>query len=210
MPTDLPTLMTRCPVIPVIVIDRPEQAVPMAEALVRGGLSVLEVTLRTEHGLSAITAIKQAVPGAVVGAGTVVSQKDLHNAIDAGAEFLVSPGSPPGLIEASLTSKVPLLPGVATPTEAMALLEQNFTHMKFFPAEAAGGVAMLKSMGGPLPQIRFCPTGGVNPSNAEDYLALANVLCVGGSWMLDAEIIARGDWQSLEQAARQAAALKAN
>lgn len=200
--------MTRCPVIPVIVINHPREAVPLAEALVRGGLTVLEVTLRTPHGLAAISEIKQAVPEATIGAGTVVTVEDLRGAVAAGAEFLVSPGSPARLIAASLPCDIPLLPGVATPTEAMTLLEQGFTHMKFFPAQAAGGVPMLKSIAGPLPQIQFCPTGGVNPDNAGQYLALNNVLCVGGSWMLDPRAIAAGDWRSVEDAARRAADLK--
>ena len=201
------SVMTRCPVIPVIVIHDLEDAVPMAQALVSGGLSVLEVTLRTEHGLEAIKQIKQALPEALVGAGTVVSATDLNRAVDAGAEFLVSPGSPEGLIAAAMDCDIPLLPGVATPTEAMTLLEQGINHMKFFPAQAAGGVAMLKSIAGPLPQIRFCPTGGVNPGNAADYLALDNVLCVGGSWMLDSALIAAKDWDQVETGARQAVQL---
>lgn len=207
MSTVLEAIMTRCPVIPVIVINHPDEAVPLAKALVRGGLKVLEITLRTEHGLRAIGDIKQAVPDAIVGAGTVVSAADIEKAVAAGSEFLVSPGSPPQLIEASLACSVPLLPGVATPTEAMTLVDRGITHMKFFPAQAAGGVPMLKSIAGPLPQIKFCPTGGVNPDNAADYLALANVLCVGGSWMLDPAKIAAQDWNAIEQSARQAALL---
>lgn len=201
------TMMNLCPVIPVIVINRLEDAVPLAQALIDGGLSVLEVTLRTEHGLRAISDMKAAVPQAVVGAGTVISPEDVQRSVNAGAEFLVSPGSPAGLIQAAAGVGVPLLPGVATPTEAMTLLEQGITHMKFFPAQAAGGVPMLKSIAGPLPGIKFCPTGGVNPGNAREYLALANVLCVGGSWMLDETLIAAKDWASISALARQAAEL---
>ena len=209
MSSTIESIMTRCPVIPVIVIDEPEQAVPLAQALVNGGLSVLEVTLRTAYGLQAIKDIKQALPEAIVGAGTVLSASDVKQAVAAGAEFLVSPGSPAGLITAAKSCDVPMLPGVSTPTEAMMLLEQGFTHMKFFPAQAAGGVPMLKSIAGPLPQIKFCPTGGINPANAGDYLALDNVLCIGGSWMLDVQAIARKDWQQIEELAREAAQLSA-
>lgn len=207
MTTVIEAIMTRCPVIPVIVINRPEDAVPLAKALVQGGLNVLEVTLRTSHGLQAISDIKSAIPDAIVGAGTVVSVDDVQAAEQAGAEFLVSPGSPPALIETCLQRNTPILPGVATPTEAMTLYEQGIVHMKFFPAQAAGGVAMLKSIAGPLPQLKFCPTGGVSPSNAEHYLALDNVLCVGGSWMLDRDLIAARDWMGIEQKARRAASL---
>lgn len=204
MSTVIEAIMTRCPVIPVIVIDRPQDAVPLARALVRGGLNVLEVTLRTASGLQAISDIKAALPEAIVGAGTVVCADDVDAAMNAGAEFLVSPGSPAALIDACLQRNVPILPGVATPTEAMTLLDRGIVHMKFFPAQAAGGVAMLKSIAGPLPQLRFCPTGGVNPDNAGDYLALDNVLCVGGSWMLDQDLIRAGDWMGIEQKARRA------
>jgi len=199
--------MRTAPVIPVIVIDRIEDAVPLARALVDGGLTVLEVTLRTECGLQAISDIKQAIPNAIVGAGTVITPEDVDRAVAAGSEFLVSPGSTASLIDAALASQIPILPGVATPSEAMALAARGLRQMKFFPAQAAGGVAMLKSILGPLPGIAFCPTGGVTEANAAEFLALDNVLCVGGTWMLDKAAIANKDWQQIEQRARLAAQL---
>ncbi len=200
-------IMNLSPVIPVIVIEDLADAVPMARALVKGGLSVLEVTLRTDCGLQAIHAIKEAVPEAIVGAGTVISAQDLADAVAAGSEFLVSPGSTPALIDAALLQNIPLLPGVATPSEAMNLLSRGISHMKFFPAQAAGGIPMLKSINGPLPQIKFCPTGGINAATATEFLALENVYCVGGSWMLDKADIARKDWLAIETKSRVAAAL---
>lgn len=200
-------IMTTSPVIPVIVIDHIDDAVPMAQALVTGGLKVLEVTLRTDYGLQAIRDIKRAVPDAIVGAGTVITADDVSKAVAAGAEFLVSPGSTSSLIAAALQQSVPLLPGVATPSEAMALLERGIAYLKFFPAQAAGGIAMLKSIAGPLPQIKFCPTGGINEASARDYLALDNVLCIGGSWMLDKATIAAQEWSVIETKARAATRL---
>jgi len=204
---NLDEIMDLCPVIPVIVIDRAEDAVPLATALYNGGLIVLEVTLRTEFGLAAISAIRKALPDAVVGAGTVVTAEDVRNAKEAGAEFLVSPGCTLTLLEAARAEGIPLLPGVNSPSEAMLLLEQGQRHLKIFPAEAAGGVPMLKSILGPLPQLRFCPTGGINPDNAMEYLSLANVACVGGTWMLDKAAIAAGDWAKIERLSRTAAGL---
>ena len=200
---NLDEIMDLCPVIPVIVIDRAEDAVPLATALYNGGLKVLEV------GLAAISAIRKALPDAVVGAGTVVTAEDVRNAKEAGAEFLVSPGCTLTLLEAARAEGIPLLPGVNSPSEAMLLLEQGQRHLKFFPAEAAGGVPMLKSILGPLPQLRFCPTGGINPDNAMEYLSLANVACVGGTWMLDKAAIAAGDWAEIERLSRMAAGLAA-
>ena len=200
-------IMTTNPVIPVIVIADIDTAVPLAQALVNGGLKVLEVTLRTDAALEAITRIKQAVPDAIVGAGTVISEEDLSKAIAAGSEFLVSPGSTSSLIDVALRQSVPLLPGVATPSEAMTLLEKGISHMKFFPAQAAGGIPMLKSIAGPLPQLKFCATGGINEANAPDYLALDNVLCIGGTWMLDGALIEAKDWPAIELKARTAAQL---
>ncbi len=200
--SNIEEIMTVSPVIPVIVIDDIEDAIPMAQALVNGGLKVLEVTLRTEQGLQAISDIKRAVPDAIVGAGTVITADDLSKAVEAGSEFLVSPGSTSTLIDAALQQSVPLLPGVATPSEAMALLDRGISHMKFFPAQAAGGIPMLKSIFGPLPQIKFCPTGGITESIAADYLALDSVLCVGGTWMLDKAAIAAKDWSLIETKAR--------
>ncbi len=203
----LDRIMGLSPVIPVIVIDDPDWAVPLATALYRGGLKVLEVTLRTEYGLQAIADIGQALPDAVVGAGTVITSDDVKNARQAGARFLVSPGCTPRLLASAQAEAMALLPGVNTPSEAMLLLEQGLRHVKFFPAEAAGGVAMLKSIAGPLPQLRFCPTGGINPQNAASYLNLPNVACVGGTWMLDKRAIAAGDWDTVERLSREAAEL---
>lgn len=203
----LDRIMGLSPVIPVIVVDDPDQAVPLATALYRGGLKVLEVTLRTEYGLQAIADIGQALPDAVVGAGTVITPGDVKNARQAGARFLVSPGCTPRLLASAQAEDIALLPGVNTPSEAMLLLEQGLRHLKFFPAEAAGGVAMLKSIAGPLPQLRFCPTGGINPQNAASYLDLPNVACVGGTWMLDKRAIAAGDWDTVERLSREAAGL---
>lgn len=201
-------IMTASPVIPVIVIDDIDDAVPMAKALVNAGLIVLEVTLRTACGLAAIKKIKQEVPGAIVGAGTVVTVEDFHASIEAGSEFIVSPGTTPELLEVALQQSVPLLPGVITPSEAMNMLSKGITHMKFFPAQAAGGIPMLKSIAGPLPQIKYCPTGGVTADNAADFLALDNVLCVGGTWMISKQDIADKNWGAIEAKAKVAAALK--
>jgi len=203
----LDRIMGLSPVIPVMVIDDPDQAVPLATALYRGGLKVLEVTLRTEYGLQAIADIGQALPDAVVGAGTVITPDDVKTARQAGARFLVSPGCTPRLLASAQAEDIALLPGVNTPSEAMLLLEQGLRHLKFFPAEAAGGVAMLKSIAGPLPQLRFCPTGGINTQNAASYLDLPNVACVGGTWMLDKRAIAAGDWDTVERLSREAAGL---
>ncbi len=196
------------PVVPVMVVERIEDAVPLARALYNGGLKVLEITLRTPCALDAITAMVEALPAdAVIGAGTIITPKDLEAAIKAGSTFLVSPGTTPALIEAAKASIVPLLAGVATPTEAMNLYVQGFSHQKFFPAEAAGGVPMLKSIGGPLPQITFCPTGGIDLARAPSYLALPNVACVGGTWMAPKELMKAGRWDEIERLAREAASL---
>lgn len=208
MAVTIKEVMTTSPVMPVMVINQLDQAVPLAKALVDGGLKVLEITLRTPVALDAIRKIKAEVPGAIVGAGTIINTETLHQAIDAGAEFIVSPGVTDTLIAAALKTGVPILPGVATSSEVMKLLEMGVTAMKFFPAEAAGGIPMLKSFGGPLPQVTFCPTGGVNPKNAPDYLALKNVACVGGSWMAPAELVDAGDWEEIRRRAAEAAALK--
>ncbi len=208
MTVSIKQVMTTSPVMPVMVINNLEQAVPLAKALVEGGLKVLEITLRTPVALDAIRRIKAEVPGAIVGAGTIINIETLNNAIEAGAEFIVSPGVTDSLIDAALASGVPILPGVATSSEVMRLLEKGITSMKFFPAEAAGGIPMLKSFGGPLPQVTFCPTGGVNPKNAPEYLGLSNVACVGGSWMAPAELVDAGDWTEITRRATEAASLK--
>lgn len=208
MTVSIKEVMNTSPVMPVMVINQIDQAVPLARALVEGGLKVLEITLRTPVALDAIRRIKAEVPGAIVGAGTIINTQTLHQAIDAGAQFIVSPGVTLSLLDASLACGVPILPGVMTPSEVMRLLEKGITAMKFFPAEAAGGIPMLKSIGGPLPQVTFCPTGGVNPKNAPEYLALSNVACVGGSWMAPSELVDAGNWAEITRRAAEAANLK--
>ena len=208
MALSIDQILKVAPVVPVMVVERIEDAVPLAKALYAGGLKVLEITLRTPCALDAITAMVEALPAdAVIGAGTIITPKDLEAAIKAGSTFLVSPGTTPALIEAAKGNPVPLLAGVATPTEAMNLYVQGFTHQKFFPAEAAGGVPMLKSIGGPLPQITFCPTGGIDLAKAPSYLALPNVACVGGTWMAPKELMKAGRWDEIERLAREAASL---
>ena len=196
------------PVIPVMVINNLDQAVHLAQALVDGGLKVLEITLRTPVALEAIRRIKAEVPNAIVGAGTIINIQTLEQALEAGAEFIVSPGVTDNLLTTALASGIPILPGVITPSEVMRLLDKGITAMKFFPAEAAGGIPMLKSLSGPLPQVTFCPTGGVNPKNAPAYLALSNVACVGGSWMAPAELVDAGNWAEITRRAAEATALK--
>ncbi len=207
MALEIRQIMDTSPVMPVLVIKDLKDAVPLAKALYQGGLKVLEITLRTPAALEAITAIREALPDAIVGAGTVIDSATLMAADKAGSQFFVSPGTNDSLLAAAKYSQIPLLPGVATPSEAMRLFDQGFSALKFFPAEAAGGAAMLKSIGGPLPQLDFCPTGGINPVNAVDYLALGNVRCVGGSWMAPTKLVAEQRWQEIEDMARVAANL---
>ncbi|MFF3977136.1 bifunctional 4-hydroxy-2-oxoglutarate aldolase/2-dehydro-3-deoxy-phosphogluconate aldolase [Streptomyces sp. NPDC001828] len=202
------SVLDLAPVVPVVVIDDAADAVPLARALVAGGLPAIEVTLRTPAALDAIRAIAAEVPDAVVGAGTVISPGGVADAAAAGARFLVSPGWTPGLLDAMKGSGLPFLPGVSTTSEVVALLEQGVREMKFFPAEAAGGTAYLKSLAGPLPQARFCPTGGISLTSAPTYLALPNVACVGGTWMLPPDALATADWPRVETLAREAAALQ--
>lgn len=202
-------IMRLAPVIPVLTVRDAADGVAQARALVAGGLSAIEVTLRTPGALAAIAAIRRDVPGAVVGAGTVVDLASFKAALDAGAAFIVSPGTPPRLAAALAASPVPVLPGCATASEAMALIEHGFRALKFFPAEAAGGAGYLSSLGGPLGDLRFCPTGGITLDKARTYLALGNVICVGGSWMMPRAALAAGDFATVEQLAREAAALKA-
>ncbi|MER7398431.1 bifunctional 4-hydroxy-2-oxoglutarate aldolase/2-dehydro-3-deoxy-phosphogluconate aldolase [Streptomyces sp. NPDC000151] len=196
------------PVIPVVVLEDAADAVPLARALVAGGLPAIEVTLRTPAALDAIRAIAAEVPDAVVGAGTVITPAQVTETVAAGARFLVSPGWSPRLLGAMKDSGVPFLPGVSTTSEVVTLLEEGITEMKFFPAEAAGGTAYLKSLASPLPQARFCPTGGIKEANAPSYLALPNVACVGGTWMLPADALATKDWARVEGLAAGAAALR--
>lgn len=191
------------PVIPVLVIEDLTTAKPLAEALVKGGLPVLEVTLRTPASLDAIRLMSE-VPGAIVGVGTLLTPRDVTSAKSAGAVFGVSPGVTDALLDAVEIEQLPLLPGAATASEVMQLQERGYDTLKFFPAQAAGGVNMLRSFAGPLPQVSFCPTGGVNPQNVEEYLALPNVLCVGGTWITTRERIQARDWKSIESQARLA------
>lgn len=194
------------PVIPVLVIDDASKARGLAEALVKGGLPVLEVTLRTPAALDAISEMAK-VEGGVVGAGTLLTPEDVENAVAAGAKFGVSPGATDRILDACEAADLPLLPGAATASEAMKLLERGYTVQKFFPAEANGGVAALKAIGAPIPQVRFCPTGGVSMKNVGDYLGLSNVLCCGGSWVAPKDMVSSGDWDGIEALAREAAAL---
>ncbi|MCI5111022.1 MAG: bifunctional 4-hydroxy-2-oxoglutarate aldolase/2-dehydro-3-deoxy-phosphogluconate aldolase [Marivita sp.] len=194
------------PIIPVLVVDDASVARPLAEALVAGGLPVLEVTLRTEAALDVIREMAQ-VEGGVVGAGTLLTPSDVQNAVAAGARFGVSPGATDRLLDACEAADLPLLPGAATASEAMALLERGYTVQKFFPAEANGGAPALKAIGAPIPQVRFCPTGGVSLKNAPDYLGLSNVLCAGGSWVAPKDLVSKGDWNAIEELAREAAQL---
>ncbi len=205
----LATTMQLAPVIPVVIIEDARLAVPMARALVAGGVPAIEITLRTPAALDAIRAIAQEVEGAVVGVGTVLGERDLDAALGAGARFAVSPGVSPRLLDAADQHELPLLPGVATAGEAMSLLERGYRHLKFFPAVPAGGARLLGAWASPLPQIRFCPTGGIGPGSALEFLALPNVSCVGGSWLTPADKMAASDWAAIEQLAREAAALKA-
>ncbi|MFF9483915.1 bifunctional 4-hydroxy-2-oxoglutarate aldolase/2-dehydro-3-deoxy-phosphogluconate aldolase [Streptomyces sp. NPDC014676] len=206
---DSSSVLDLAPVVPVVVVEDAADAVPLARALVAGGLPAIEVTLRTPAALDAIRAIAGEVPDAVVGAGTVITPAQVDEVVAAGARFLVSPGWTDVLLEAMRASGVPFLPGVSTASEVVALLERGVREMKFFPARAAGGTAYLRSLAGPLPQARFCPTGGIGPDSAPDYLALPNVGCVGGSWMLPADAVAARDWGRVEALAREAAGLSA-
>jgi 2-dehydro-3-deoxyphosphogluconate aldolase/(4S)-4-hydroxy-2-oxoglutarate aldolase len=195
-------------VVPVLTIEDRATAVPLAKALVAGGLTALEVTLRTRAGADCIRAIAGEVEGANVGAGTVLDRRQLDEAVVAGSQFLVSPGATPVLVAAAKDCPVPFLPGVATAGEAMTLAEAGFNLLKFFPAEPAGGIAYLKALAAPLPHLRFCPTGGIGPKNAADYLALSNVICIGGSWVAPADAVAAKDWARVTALARDAAKLK--
>jgi len=197
VPDQLPRireLLTKAPVIPVVRIERSEDAVPMAEALVQGGLPVIEITLRTPAALKAIEAVARAIPSALIGAGTVTQPGTLTQARDAGAAFAVSPGVTPALLDAARAGPLPFVPGIMTPGEAMRALEAGFDSLKLFPAEQAGGIGMLKAMAGPFPQLAFCPTGGVSAANMGAYLAQPNVLCVGGSWLVPPDALVKRNW----------------
>ncbi len=194
------------PVVPVLVVEDVADAIPLAQALVAGGLPALEVTLRTPAALEVIAAMAS-VEGGVVGAGTLLTPEDVNRAKAAGARFGVSPGATPALLDACEAADLPLLPGAATASEAMALLERGYSVQKFFPAGAAGGPNLLKSLASPLPQIGFCPTGGVSLDNADSYLSLPNVLCVGGSWVAPKNMVQAGNWQGITALAKAASSL---
>jgi len=196
------------PVIPVLAIDRIEDALPLCRALADNGLPVLEITLRTACALDAIALVARELPHACVGAGTVLSATDLANVADAGARFAISPGATDTLFDAAKASRTPLIPGIATASELMRGMEHGWRRFKFFPAESSGGIGALKGFGGPLPMARFCPTGGIDAAKAPAYLALANVACVGGSWMVAADAVKAGDWARIGALAAEAASLK--
>ncbi|MBB6054911.1 bifunctional 4-hydroxy-2-oxoglutarate aldolase/2-dehydro-3-deoxy-phosphogluconate aldolase [Tolumonas osonensis] len=195
------------PLVPVMVIDDLNQAVPMTQALAAGGITVYEVTLRTPAALQAIKAIREALPDALVGAGTVLNPQQYDAAVEAGAQFVISPGCTTELLAHAKQRTVPLIPGVATPSEIMTAYSMGYDHLKFFPAEANGGAPALKAISAPLPQIKFCPTGGISPKNVHEYLALSCVGTVGGSWMLPADALKQGDWQRVTQLSKEAVEL---
>ncbi len=201
-------ILALAPVIPVLTIERLEHAVPLARALCAGGLRVLEVTLRTEAALPAITAMSEAVPDAVVGVGTLTNASDFTRSAQAGARFGVSPGLTAEIASAARDAGFPLLPGIMTPSELIAGLGWGFTTFKLFPAQQAGGIGMLKALHGPFPDIVFCPTGGISRATAPEFLALPNVACVGGSWVAPSDRIRAGDWDAIEMLARDATSLK--
>jgi 2-dehydro-3-deoxyphosphogluconate aldolase/(4S)-4-hydroxy-2-oxoglutarate aldolase len=205
--SDLNSLLAGTPVVPVLVIESVATALPLARALVDGGLRALEITLRTPAALDVIRALAAEVEGAVVGAGTVLTAGQYQDAERAGARFVVSPGATDALLAAAAASAVPFLPGAVTASEVMRLLEQGYRFLKFFPAEPAGGVAYLEALAAPLPEARFCPTGGIDAVKARTYLSLPNVLCVGGSWVAPKDALAAGDWPRITRLARAAAAL---
>jgi 2-dehydro-3-deoxyphosphogluconate aldolase/(4S)-4-hydroxy-2-oxoglutarate aldolase len=201
-------LLALAPVIPVLTIEKLEYAVPLARALCAGGLRVLEVTLRTPAGLPSIEAIRNAVPDAVVGVGTLAKPEDFVQADAVGAQFGVSPGLTEALANAAKSVKFPLLPGIMTPGELIAGLGWGFDTFKLFPAQQAGGIGMLKALGAPFPDVRFCPTGGITRATAPEFLAMKNVLCIGGSWIATTESMQKGDWAGIEALARDAAVLR--
>lgn len=194
-------------VVPVIVLQDPAHAVPLAHALLEGGIDVMEITLRSDAALKAIEAVAKAVPDMHTGAGTVTRVSEVQQVIDAGASFALSPGATDALIEAVKSARLPFMPGVMTPGEVMHRREQGFTLMKLFPAQQAGGIAMLKALGAPIPDVHFCPTGGVSPDNLSDFLKLPNVAMAGGSWLTPADALAAGDWKRITQLAKEATAL---
>lgn len=196
-------------ILPVITVDSVEQGQRIADALLEGGLTALELTLRTPAALATLEALKKALPDIVIGAGTVLDEAQIRQSVDAGADFLVTPGTPPALAEALARAPIPAVPGGATPTEFMSLLARGFRCCKLFPASAVGGLAMLKGLAGPLGQLKLCPTGGISESNAAEFLAQPNVLCIGGSWMVPKDWLAAGDWAHVRESAARAAAIVA-
>lgn len=211
MPQDaaaIRSILSMAPVVPVIILDDVSKARPLAEALVAGGLPILEVTLRTPNALKVIEEMAK-VSGAIVGSGTVRTPLHMQQSVDAGCRFMVSPGISPRILDAADDIGIPLLPGIATPSEAMTAAERGYSYLKFFPAEANGGAPVLKAFASPLPDITFCPTGGIDPEKARLYLGLPNVICVGGSWIMPADAIAAGDWARIEALAREASSLRA-
>jgi 2-dehydro-3-deoxyphosphogluconate aldolase/(4S)-4-hydroxy-2-oxoglutarate aldolase len=203
----LAAILTSAPVVPVVIIEDVADAIPLAKALIAGGLPAIEVTLRTKAALDAIRVIAE-IEGAIVGAGTVLDADLLERAQKAGARFAVSPGATDRLLDAAKAQEIPLLPGIATASEAISLIERGFEFAKFFPAEPAGGAAYLAALASPLPQLKFCPTGGISLDSAPRYLALPNVICVGGSWMLQRDRIVAKDWEAIKTASAAASALR--
>ena len=199
-------IFSQGPVVPVLVIKNVEHAVPLAKALIAGGIRVLEVTLRTDAALEVIAKIAKEVPEAIIGAGTVTNRAQLQQVIDAGAKFAISPGLTSDLLKAGIEGSIALIPGISSISELMTAIDHGYTHLKFFPAEASGGVKALKAIGGPFPDIKFCPTGGISPSNYNDYLALPNVCCAGGSWLAPEDVMLNGDWDKITELAKQAVA----
>lgn len=200
-------LLRRARIMPVVTVDSVPQALQLAAALRDGGLTAIEFTLRTPASLDALAAVKEQHPDLAVGAGTVLQPAQIDAVVDVGADFIITPGISPRLLDALVQAPIPVIPGVATASEAMTIAERGFRVAKLFPAGAVGGTALLKALHGPLPQLRFCPTGGIDAGSAGDYLALPNVLCVGGSWMVQKAWLDAGDYDSVREASRQAAAL---
>jgi 2-dehydro-3-deoxyphosphogluconate aldolase/(4S)-4-hydroxy-2-oxoglutarate aldolase len=199
-------IFSQGPVVPVLVIKDVEHAVPLAKALIAGGIRVLEVTLRTDAALEVIAKIAKEVPEAIIGAGTVTNRAQLQQVIDAGAKFAISPGLTSDLLKAGIDGSIALIPGISSISELMTAVDHGYTHLKFFPAEASGGVKALKAIGGPFPDIKFCPTGGISPTNYNDYLALPNVCCAGGSWLAPEDVMLNGEWDKITELAKQAVA----
>ena len=203
----LDLICASAPVIPVLTLENAEQAIGIGKALVNGGLIVLEITLRSAYGLTAIKQLKQALPNAIIGAGTVITPQQYESCVEAGADFIVSPGFTTELLHYGSQSSVPLLPGIGSVSEAMQAMVLGYRRFKLFPAAVVGGVDFLKAIGGPISELKFCPTGGIKPTNAADYLALHNVMCVGGTWLTPADLVQQKNWQAIEVLATQACAL---